>query len=109
MLHLKQLRKAKNLKQADIARDINISRQTYSNYERNKRQADYETLLKLAEYFDTTVEYLISDKLTDPRRLPLIFKDEDELYTLLNGLSKDEVKNLKLYVRYLYYIRANGS
>ena len=61
MVHLKELRLSKGLSQTDVARAVDVSRQAYNNYELGKRQADYETLLKLAEFFETSVEYLISD------------------------------------------------
>lgn len=62
MLNLKKIRESKGLSQATVARELNISRQTYNNYELGKREADYETLLKLAEFFDTTVDSLLSDR-----------------------------------------------
>lgn len=65
MLNLKQLREAKGVSQATVARELNISRQTYNNYELGKREADYETLLKLAEYFGTSVDCLISNRIND--------------------------------------------
>lgn len=105
MLHLKKLREARNLSQTEVAHDINISRATYNNYELDKRQADYETLLKLAEYFDTTVDYLISDKLTESRRFPFPFPNEEQLYTSLSELSEQEIKSLKTFVDFLYYQR----
>ena len=106
MRHLKNLRKARNLSQTEVAHDINISRATYNNYELDKRQADYETLLKLAEYFDTTVDYLICDKFTESRRFPFPFPNEEQLYTSLTGLSEHELKLLKIFVDFLYYQRA---
>lgn len=105
MLHLRKLREARNLSQTDVAHDINISRQTYNNYELDKRQADYETLLKLAEYFDTTVDYLISDELTESKRFPFPFPDEEQLYTSLSKLSEQELKSLKTFVDFLDYKR----
>lgn len=105
MLHLKKLREARKLTQTEVAHDINISRATYNNYELDKRQADYETLLKLAEYFDTTVDYLICDKFTESRRFPFPFPDEEQLYTSLSDLSKQELKSLKTFVDFLYYQR----
>ena len=65
MLNLKQLREEKGVSQATVARELNISRQTYNNYELGKREADYETLLKLAEYFGTSVDCLISNRIND--------------------------------------------
>ena len=37
MLNLKQLREEKGVSQATVARELNISRQTYNNYELGKR------------------------------------------------------------------------
>jgi Predicted transcriptional regulators len=109
MTHLKELRLARNLTQTQVARDINISRASYNNYELDKRQADYDTLLKLAKYFDTTVDYLISEKSTNSKKFSYPFNDDGELYTLLSGLSESEVNDLKLFVDYLYYSRSNKS
>lgn len=107
MTHLKELRLARNLTQTKVARDINISRATYNNYELDKRQADYDTLLKLANYFDTTVDYLISEKSTNSKKFFYPFDDDGELYTLLSGLSESEVNDLKLFVDFLHYSRSD--
>lgn len=64
-MNLKKYRELKGLSQSAVARELGISRQTYNNYELGKREADYETLLKLAEYFDTTVECLLTDSSKD--------------------------------------------
>lgn len=61
MASLKIIRERKGVSQAAVAKELGISRQVYNNYELGKRQADYETLLRLAEYFGTTVENLIRD------------------------------------------------
>ena len=61
MTNLRKIREEKGVSQAAVAKELGISRQAYNNYELGKREADYETLLKLAEYFETTVEALIAD------------------------------------------------
>ena len=60
MLALKMIRERRNLTQTAVAREIGVSRQTYNNWELGKRQADYESLLKLAELFETTVENILT-------------------------------------------------
>ena len=51
MYYLKQLRAKKGVSQRVVADYLGITNQAYSNYENGKRQADYETQLKLAAYF----------------------------------------------------------
>lgn len=68
MTNLRKIREEKGVSQAAVAKELGISRQAYNNYELGKREADYETLLKLAEYFETTVEALIKDNDVRPDR-----------------------------------------
>lgn len=78
MLNLKRLRETKGVSQAMVARELNISRQTYNNYELGKREADYETLLKLAEYFNTSVDCLLSDRADENYSADIIEDDPAE-------------------------------
>lgn len=57
---LKKLRSEHKWTQEDIARKLELSRGTYAHYEINKRQPDYDTLKKLSELFDVSIDYLIT-------------------------------------------------
>ena len=57
---LKKLRKEKDISQLKLAIDLNMNQNTISRYENMERQADYETLLKFADYFDVSLDYLLS-------------------------------------------------
>lgn len=59
MTHLKNFRTVKGVSQQAVADYLGISRQAYGNYETGARECDYETLLKLAEYFDTSVDDIL--------------------------------------------------
>ncbi len=61
--NLKSLRSIKNVSQQKVAEYLNITKQGYSLYETGNREPDYETLLKLGEYFDVTVDELLNDNL----------------------------------------------
>lgn len=54
-----KLRKSKGLTQAEMAKKIDVHRATYSNYETGLRTPDYETLKKIADFFDVSVDYLL--------------------------------------------------
>lgn len=56
---LMKLRKEKKKTQDDVATFLGISRPAYGNYENGKREPDLETLTKLADYFDVSMDYLI--------------------------------------------------
>ena len=56
---LKQLRKELNISQLKLAIDLNMSQNTISRYENMEREADYETLIKLADYFGVSLDYLL--------------------------------------------------
>ena len=59
---LKKLRLAKNLTQQQVASEINLSQQAYANYESGNRQPSYEMLIKIAEYFNVSIDYLLTGK-----------------------------------------------
>lgn len=64
---LRFLRQEKKVSQQDLADYLKITRQAYNNYETGKREPDYETLLKLGEYFNVSVDYLVRGENTpDP-------------------------------------------
>lgn len=58
--NLKYLRTLKKVSQQDLADYLNITRQAYGYYENGKRQPDYETLLKIGEYFNVTIDDLLN-------------------------------------------------
>lgn len=68
MEKLKELRKGKGISLKELGTVVGVAESTMSLYENGKRQPDYETLLKLAEYFGVTVDYLLRG--SEEERLP---------------------------------------
>ena len=60
---LKDLREDNDLKQKEIAAFLGIDQRVYSNYETGKREIPVHLLLKLAEYYHTSTDYILG--LTD--------------------------------------------
>ena len=56
---LKELRKERNISQLKLALDLNMNQNTISRYENLEREADYKTLIKLADYFNVSLDYLL--------------------------------------------------
>ncbi|GAB6100399.1 hypothetical protein JCM16358_22780 [Halanaerocella petrolearia] len=56
---LRKLRKEENLTQAQLGKKLNLGESTISLYESNKREPDYKTLKKIADFFNVTADYLL--------------------------------------------------
>lgn len=56
---LKKLREGKNLSQTEIAKILGIPQRTYSDYETNKSDPKLDTLIKIAEFYQTSTDYLL--------------------------------------------------
>jgi len=56
---LKELRSEKGFTAAQVAVHLEITRACYSMYEQGRRQPDFNTLIKIAKFFDVTTDYLL--------------------------------------------------
>ncbi|MDE5670372.1 MAG: helix-turn-helix transcriptional regulator [Eubacterium sp.] len=59
MKGLKIIRKEKNLNQQKVAIDLNISREALSHYENGKREPSLDMLIKMSDYFNVSIDFLI--------------------------------------------------
>lgn len=59
MKGLKQIRKERRLTQLKVAMDLNISREALSHYENGKREPSIDMLVKMSEYFNVSIDFLI--------------------------------------------------
>lgn len=62
-MRLRDLREDHDLTQTELARRLHIRQSTYSQYENGQRQIPLEALVKLALYYQTSVDYIL--ELTD--------------------------------------------
>lgn len=59
IFRLKELRKQRHISQVRLAMDLSMNQNTISRYESGVHEADYETLIKLADYFNVSIDYLL--------------------------------------------------
>lgn len=73
MENLRVLRKNLHKTQAEMAKELNMSRATYARYEGGVAFPSVENLLEMAKYFGCSVDYLLdhtfSQKLTEKQKL----------------------------------------
>lgn len=67
MVGLREIRKKKGYTQLKVAMDLSISREALSYYENGKRSPDLQMLMLLSQYFDVSVDYLITGKNFTPK------------------------------------------
>ena len=59
-MRLKELRRKKGISQWKLAMDLGMNQNSISRYETGEREADYATLIRLADYFDVSIDYLLN-------------------------------------------------
>ena len=106
---IKVLREDKKMKQEDLAKALNISKSAVGMYERNERRPDYDTLQKIANYFDVSRPYLLGDS-KDPHNeengktkenqtyikgIPLTDEEVEKYDDLLDWIIKEKLANYK--------------
>ena len=57
--NLKQIRTSKDLLQTKVAMDLNITQETVSSYETGRVFPSSDMLIKLADYYNTSIDYLL--------------------------------------------------
>ncbi|MBQ7255703.1 MAG: helix-turn-helix transcriptional regulator [Oscillospiraceae bacterium] len=63
--NLKSIREDRDIKQKTVADMLNVSQNTYSQYETGVISLTAETLIKLSEYYNVSIDYLL-DRTDNP-------------------------------------------
>ena len=66
-MRLREIRKKKGISQLKLAMDLSMNQNTISRYETSEREADYKTLIKIADYFNVSIDYLL-ERTDNPNR-----------------------------------------
>ena len=61
-LRLRELREEQELSQTEMAKKLGVSQQTYSRYESHTTEIPLKLLIALAEFYDTSTDYLLDIK-----------------------------------------------
>ncbi|MBR5124956.1 MAG: helix-turn-helix transcriptional regulator [Clostridia bacterium] len=82
---IRKLRLERNWSQVDLAKRLNVTKQSVSNWENDNIQPSIEMLVKLAGEFSVSTDYLLGL--------------EDRRYLEITGLSDGEVSHIQLVIR----------
>ena len=100
---IKELRLGKELKQVELAQIIGMSQSSLSGYESGKIEPDQETLIRLSEFFDVSIDYLLGIS-NVKKALTLEQVDAKELQRLkelVEHLTPEQQEELLRYGQYL--------
>lgn len=85
MNNIANLRKEKNLLQKDLAHLCNVTQASYSAWETGKANPELENLIKLADYFGCTIDYLIGRE-----------SEDGIVYTTVDRVLQEELTLIKI-------------
>lgn len=71
-MNLAAIRKQKGISQVELAKHLGVVRSTICQYEKEKNEPDLKMLVKIADYFDISVDELLGRKHID------LFSDPNE-------------------------------
>ena len=84
---IRDLREDRDLRQIDVATATGIDQKTLSNYETGKTNPDSDSIIRLAEFFQVTTDYLLGYSGTN-------LHNNQDITTLLEDMER-KIKDLK--------------
>ncbi len=81
---IKQLRQARNMNQVELAKKLNVTKQSVSNWENDNIQPSIEMLIKISRIFSVTTDYLLG---LDNRK-----------YIEITNLSNEEISHIQAII-----------
>ena len=101
-----ELREKRGLTQDELAAKLGITRAALSHYETGRRQPDYDTLRRIAEFFHVSIDYLLDREQRDLLRFAesLELSDEailEQFDLTIDGqkLTAEEARSFIAFVR----------
>jgi len=104
---LKKLRSNRNITQSELADEIGVSKSTISMYETNHREPDFETLEKIADYFNVDVGYLLEADNYNPDAISPFDVQTKRIIKVMAAhsdkkLSPLAIKSIEEFIEYQY-------
>ena len=98
IINLKKLRTEFKISQQQLADAIGVSQQSVNKYENQDVEPDISVLIKIADYFSVSVDYLIGRIPSHDFIVSSLTKDEKQILSKYKTLSKKEKEIIKLLI-----------
>lgn len=100
--NIKELRIKKDIYQLKLAMDLGLTQETISSYERNVIVPSVDSLIKLADYFNTNIDYILCrtkyDLPIDQIKPNCIGENDFNLLTKISKLSKNDQIKVEAFI-----------
>lgn len=97
-MNLKELRKSRNLTQAEVASMLSTSQSNYCKYEQGKVDPDINTLKKLAECLHATIDSIVGHEVPYLLDKSTLSKEQNEIINEIRGLSNEDCQRVSAYI-----------
>ncbi|MBC9788585.1 helix-turn-helix domain-containing protein [Carnobacterium maltaromaticum] len=101
-MRLKQLRTENKMTQTELGEKLNVTKASISGYENGTRNPDQESLVKIAEIFNVSTDYLLGKDENKKKYYELTDKDEKDISERLQVMIEDLENNA-------HYSKENGE
>jgi len=105
---LHQLREEKGLTRVQVAKEFAVSPSTYGKWELGKRKPDSDTMIKLAELYQVSVDYLLGttdNPMPASEKKEVSIRDEDIKFALWgeakDEITEEEMEDVRAYARFV--------
>lgn len=105
---LKDLREDLDLDQKEIAKVLGISTNQYGRYERGENDIRFEYIIKLAEYYDVSIDY-IAGRTNYKNGKDGLSPEEKNVLQVYNDLTDTEIGELRYHIKQLYSERKKNT
>ena len=97
MLNLKKIREKRNITQIKLSTEVEVSQEAISAYESGRALPSVDTLIKLANYLNTSTDYLLGLTDNDLKPFDREKNDYDELLSIYFRLDNEAKKDIVKY------------
>ncbi|MGN0486085.1 MAG: helix-turn-helix domain-containing protein [Acutalibacteraceae bacterium] len=89
MNRIRALREDRDLRQIDVSSVTGIDQKTLSNYETGKTNPDSFAIIKLADFFDVSTDYLLGRSNNKKQSVDFLISKVEKLQAELEEIKKD--------------------
>ncbi len=102
MDNLKKLREKKKMTQTRLSVEIEVSQEIISHYEVGESKPNIDNLIKIADFFQCSTDYLLNRTNNPAMPKNLDNNDNNDILYKYNSLSDENKKHLTCFLDYLY-------